>query len=185
MSEDIRNRLLVPRLRLLPDRRSETMPLGRDAEHVARDLQPVSVEFQTTPYRKVKVSVKYAPNRWEIEAMMQAPSTKKWHVITGPVVSYKAVEVSKILKELLAEAPIEFVALDVYGGDRALQYFSPPTLDAVAQHVAEAGVEWRGLDIEEAYALGIMVLGIARMMSEAIVTMFAAVSKPWNYLSLG
>lgn len=107
------------------------MTLGRDVKEIAGDLHPVAVEFQTAPNRKVKVSVEHAPCRWKVELMEQAAGADEGHVVTRTVVCYKAVEVSEILKELLAERNIKAVRLDVPRRDGSLKYFAVPALDTV------------------------------------------------------
>jgi len=113
------------------------MTLTRNREHIARDLKPVSVQFQLTPNREVKVSVKYAPNRWEIEVVEKTTRAKERNVVSRTIVCHEAVEVSQVLKELLAEGTVKSVGLDVYGTNRPLQYLSAAALDTVAEHVAE------------------------------------------------
>jgi len=107
------------------------MPLTGNPERIASDLQATAVKFQLTPHRVVKVGVKYAPNRWEVQIMEQTPGTDKWEVVSGPVVCNKAVEVSQILKELTAEVEVETVSLDIGWGDGTLQHFPAASLDAI------------------------------------------------------
>lgn len=107
------------------------MTLGRDAKQIAGDFKPVAVEFQTVTNRIVKVSVEYAPCRWRIELMEEAPRPDKGHIVTRTVVAHQAVEVSKVLKELLAERKVKSVRLDVPRRDGAAKYFAAFALDAI------------------------------------------------------
>jgi hypothetical protein len=113
------------------------MALGRDVQDIAGNLKTVSMQLQLAPDRVVEIRVEYAPHRWELKTMMQAPGSKEWDVVSGPVICTQAVELSQVLQKLLAEIPVEAVGSDVRRGYRTLQNLTATTFDAVGEHVPE------------------------------------------------